>query len=146
MKIILIKDTTKLGQRGNIIEVADSYAINVLIPKGNAIQATPSELAKWKQKEESKKNKKELETNTFAQVIYKLRNEKIIIGGKKADNKGQLFAAVHESDIAEAIYKATNFSISPKQIILSKQIKSIGDHSIILKQGNQEEVVKIGIQ
>lgn len=140
-----MKDTAKLGQRGSVIDVADSYAINVLIPKGNAIQATQNELTKWKQKEDSKKMKKELETNTFAELIHKIRNEKIIISGKKADTKGQLFAAIHEDDIADAIYKATNFSISPKQIIIEKQIKSLSDHTIILKQGNQEEEVKIVI-
>lgn len=146
MKIILIKDTAKLGQRGSVIEVADSYAMNVLIPKGNAIQGTPSALAKWKQNEESKKIKKELETNTFAQVVHKLRNEKIEIVGKKSDAKGQLFAAVHESDIADAIYKVTNFSLSPKQIIIEKQIKSLGEHKVVLESSGVKEEIKIEIK
>ena len=116
MKIILIKDTAKLGQRGTLVEVSDSYAVNVLIPKGNAIQATPAELSKWKQKEDSKKLKKELETNTFLQLIQKLKTQKVIIEGKKADAKGQLFAGIHENDIVDAIYNPLHVIIAKKRV------------------------------
>ncbi len=146
MKIILLKDTAKLGKRGEIKEVADVYAINVLIKKELAVQATPSELAKWKAKEDSQKHKKELAVNTFVQLIDKLRNEKIIITGKKHDEKGQLFAQIKEVDIADAIFKTTNFSIDPKQIIISTQIKSIGEHIIELKQGAQKEKIMIEVK
>lgn len=146
MKIILLRDMTKLGQRGEIKEVADGYAINVLIKKGDAIQATPAELQKWKQKEEAKKHKRELATNTFAQLIDKLRHEKIIITGKKADTKGQLFAQIKEVDIADAIFKATNFSIDPKQIIIPSHIKSLGVYEVELKQGAQKEKISVEVK
>lgn len=146
MKIILQRDMTKLGQRGTILEVADGYAINVLIKKGDAIQATPAELQKWKQKEESKKHKQELATNTFAQLIDKLRREKIVITGKKADAKGQLFAQIKEVDIAEAIFKATNYSVDPKQIIIPSHIKSLGDYEVEIKQGAQKEKISVEVK
>lgn len=146
MKVILQRDITKLGQRGSIAEVADGYAINVLIKKGDAIQATPAELQKWKQKEDSKKHKKELETNTFAQLVDNLRREKIVIGGKKADTKGQLFAQVKESDIADAIYQATKMSIDPKQVIIPSHIKALGIYEVELKQGAQKEKIKVEVQ
>ncbi len=146
MKVILQRDVTKLGQRGSIAEVADGYAINVLIKKGDAIQATPAELQKWKQKEESNKHKQELATNTFAQLIDKLRREKIIITGKKADAKGQLFAQIKEVDIVDAIFKATSFSIDPKQIIISSHIKSLGNYEIEIKQSSQKEKISIEVK
>ena len=146
MKVILQRDITKLGQRGSIAEVADGYAINVLIKKGDAIQATPAELQKWKQKEESKKHKKELETNTFTQLIDNLRREKIVISGKKADAKGQLFAQVKESDIVDAVYQATKMSIDPKQVIIPSHIKAVGIYEVELKQGSQKEKIQVEVK
>ena len=146
MKIILLRDITRLGQRGDIKEVADGYAMNVLIKKGDAIQATPAELTKWKQKEEVKKYKKELETSAFAQLIDTLHREKIIISGKKADTKGQLFAQIKEGDVAEAIFKVTTVSIDPKQIIIETHIKSLGTHAVLLKQGTRQEKIDISVE
>lgn len=143
MKVILMKDVSKLGQRGTVVEVADGYAINVLIKKGLAVLGTPGEIMKWKQKEESTKHKKEVQTNTFLQLIDKINNTKIEITGKKHDGKGQLFASIHESDIADAIYKATNLSIDPKQVIIDGHIKSLGEYKVKIKQGGQVEEIKI---
>lgn len=143
MKVILMKDVSKLGQRGTVVEVADGYAINVLIKKGLAVLGTPGEIMKWKQKEESTKHKKELQTNTFLQLINKINNTKIEITGKKHDDKGQLFASIHGGDIADAIYKATNLSIDPKQIIIDGHIKSLGEYKVKIKQGGQVEEIKI---
>ena len=141
MKVILLKDISKLGKRGDVKEVADGYAINVLIKKGDALMATPAELSKWKAKEASKIHKKELATNTFVQLVDKLDREPVVITGKKADAKGQLFAQVKDTDIADAIFASTQFSIDPKQIIIGTHIKSLGKHLVELKQGEQKAVI-----
>ncbi len=146
MKVILLKDTAKLGKRGEVKEVADGYAINVLIKKGDALMATPSELSKWKAKEESKLHKKALATNTFVQLVDKLDKEPIIITGKKADAKGQLFAQVKETDIVDAIFASTQFSLDPKQVMIEAQIKSLGKHKVILKGGEQKATVTVSVQ
>lgn len=146
MKVILLQDIAKLGKRGDVKEVADGYAINVLIKKGMALQGTQTELLKWKQKEESKLHKKELQTNIFVQLVDKLRHEKIVITGKKADTKGQLFASIHEGDIVEAIFSVAHVSVDPKQISIPTHIKSLGLHTIEIKQGAQKEKITIEVQ
>jgi large subunit ribosomal protein L9 len=146
MKIILLKDISKIGKRGEVKEVADGYAINVLIKKEMALRATPSELMKWKQKADSQNYKKELATNTFVQLVDKIRHEKVIITGKKADTKGQLFAAIHEDDIVDAIFKVTNLSVDPKQISIEGHIKSLGVHTVEIKQGTQKEKINIEVK
>lgn len=146
MKVILLKDISKMGKRGEVKEVADGYAINVLIKKGDALMATPGELAKWKAKEDSKNHKKELETSTFAVLIDLLRKQEVTITGKKSDAKGQLFASVKETDIVDAIFAAVKLSVDPKQIHLSSPIKSLGEHSFEIKQGEKKEVLRIKVQ
>ena len=146
MKVILLKDIAKLGKRGEIKEVADGFAINVLIRKGDALQATPSEMSKWKAKEDAKKHKKELESNLFAQLSDKLKESIVTISGKKADQKGQLFAQVKEVDIADAIFATTNLSIDPRQIIIKAPIKSQGLHEFTLKQGDKKESLSLVVK
>ncbi len=146
MKVILLKDTAKLGKRGEVKEVADGYAVNVLIKKGEALMATPSELAKWKSKENAKIYKKELATNTFLQLVEKLVHNPVVITGKKADPKGQLFAQVKESDIVDAIFKETQFSVNPKQINIPKHIKSLGVHSFEIQESGRAEKLILKVE
>lgn len=146
MKVILLRDIARLGQRGEIKEVAEGYAINVLIKKGDALMATPAELAKWKQKEEAKIHKKELAINTFTQLVTALRQKPIIITNKKADAKGQLFASIKDVDIADAIFEITKTSIDAKQVHIPAVIKSLGKHQITLQQGVQKENLQIEVQ
>ena len=143
MKVILLKDIAKMGKRGEVKEVADGYAINVLIKKGDALMATPSELSKWKAKEDARVHKKELATSAFAVLIDTLRKNELVIMGKKHDNKGQLFAQIKDVDIMEAIFSATKLSIDPKQITVSSPIKSLGKHTFFLKQGEKNEKVEV---
>lgn len=146
MKVILKRDIARLGQRGEVKEVADGYALNVLIKKGDAIQATPAELSKWKQMQDAKAHKKELATSTFAQLMDAVRNTEIVITGKKADQKGQLFASIKNTDIADAIFNAIKMSVNPDQVLISSPIKTLGMHEVTLKQGNKKESVKIFVK
>ena len=146
MKIILLKDTAKLGKRGEVKEVADGYAINVLIKKGNALQATPGELAKWKAKEDSKTHKQELVSNLFVQLSDTLHKSALVITGKKYDAKGQLFAQIKDVDVADSIFAITKLSVDPKQITLPNPIKSLGKHAFILKQGAKSESFSIEVK
>jgi large subunit ribosomal protein L9 len=146
MKIILLKDIAKLGKRGEVKEVADGYALNVLIKKGDALQATPNELAMWKAKADSLKHKKEIATNKFLQLADVLKKTELLITGKKSDNKGQLFAQVKEVDITDAIFSSTAVSIDPKQVEIPTHIKSTGKHQFFLKQGAEKAGFTILVQ
>jgi len=146
MKVILLRDIARLGQRGEVKEVAEGYAMNVLIKKGDAVHATPGELAKWKSKQDAKLHQKEIAINAFAQLVDALRRNPIAISGKKADQKGQLFASIKETDIADAIYSGTKLSIDPKQILLSSHIKSLGKYEITLKQGEKKETITVEVK
>ncbi len=146
MKVILLRDIAKIGKRGEVKEVADGYAINVLIKKEMALHATPGELAKWKAKEDSKLHKKEIATSAFAQLTDLLSRTTLIVKDKKHDGKGQLFASVKEIDIVDVIFAATKISIDPKQVVIEHPIKSAGKHHFILKQGDKTAKVEIVIE
>jgi large subunit ribosomal protein L9 len=146
MKVILQRDIARLGKRGEVKDVAEGYAINVLIKKGDALLATPGEISKWKNKETQAKFKKDTAAASFASLITVLKKEPVVIAGKKADAKGQLFASIKEMDIVDAIFARTKISLDPKQIKLANPIKSIGKHDINLKQGETIETIAVHIQ
>ena len=146
MKVILLKDIAKIGKRGEVKEVADGYAINVLMKKEMALQATPSELAKWKAKEDAKNHKKELATSAFAVLIDSLRHTTLTVKDKKHDGKGQLFASVKESDVADVIFQTVKVSIDPRQIYIEHPIKSTGKHVFEIKQGEKKEKIELVVE
>lgn len=145
MKVIFIKDMAKVAQRGEVKEFANGYAMNVLIAKGYAIMATPQELLKLQQKQETTIKKKETAESLFLQLIQKLSPKNIVISGKKND-KGHLFAHIKEEDIAEAIFSEVKLSISPSQIHITEPIKKFGIYTVELKQGDKKGNIKVEIK
>ena len=146
MKVILLQDISRVGKRGEVKEVADGYAINVLIKKGQALLATSGELAKWKSKEDAKRHQKELAENTFVQLIDMLRKHPIVIEGKRHDEKGQLFAQIKDTDIVDAIFVITKMSISHKQIHFPKVVKSLGQHECVIEEGGRKEIIQFKVK
>ena len=132
MKVILIKDVAKIGQRGEIKEVSAGYATNFLIKQGLAQPATKEAQAKLasehrdqtakkrKLAELAKRSKAELEKRTFTVKV-------------KTGDKGQLFGGVHEKDIAAAIFQKTKIQLEKSQIDAHHGIKQLGEHTIKIK-------------
>ncbi len=91
MKIILIKDTKKLGRKFEIKEVADGFAINSLIPRGFAIPATPGNLKTLEERKKKDGMMSEEFKKTFEYAMEKLPDGKLHIKSK-VNEKGHLFA------------------------------------------------------
>jgi large subunit ribosomal protein L9 len=141
MKVILLQDVARLGKRGEVKEVADGYGINVLIKKGQAVLATSGELAKWKAKEESRRNEKERANSKFVALIEALKKERVVVSGKRHDEKGQLFAQIKPVDIVDVVFAITKLSISEKQVTFPKVVKSLGEHECIIEEGGRKEKI-----
>lgn len=137
-----MRDIAKLGRRNDVVEVAPAYAVNVLIPKGEAKMATEAILNQIQQAEKSKQYKKETAHSTFLNTVEKLRTSPIIISGTRHE-KGSLFAHITETAIAEAIHTTLGVSIAPKQIHLKAPIKHHGTYQITLEEGGKKEEVTL---
>lgn len=145
MKVILLKDIAKLGKRGEIKEVAEGYGMNVLVKKGDALHATSAVLSQWNAKESAKNHKKELETSSFLTLTDAISRATITITGKKSDTKGQLFAQIKDTDIADAIFSSVGYSINPKQISITHPIKTLGMHTFVIKQGDKKVTLEVTV-
>ena len=136
MKVIILKDTKKVGRKYEIKDVADGYALNSLIPGKIAILATPGNLKMI----ESKKSTDLAITNNLlgavSKAIEKLLGGKIVLEGKVND-KGHLFAGIHAENIVQEFKKITGVELPSDSLEIEKPIKEIGEHNIKILIGDK---------
>jgi large subunit ribosomal protein L9 len=128
MEIILIQDIQNLGYKDDIIKVKSGYARNFLIPKGLAINATPSALKVHAENMKQRSHKEEKVKNEAKEIAEKLNGVSLTIGAK-ASTKGKIFGSVNTIQISEAL-KEKGFDIDRKQISIKEElIKEIGKYT-----------------
>lgn len=131
MKVVLTQDVKKLGSKGDVVDAADGYARNYLMPRGLAVEATQHKIKELKEKE-SKKNRLENEKRDDAKKQKsKLESEKFVIKVKAGEN-GRLFGSVNTKDIAKAA-ASKGYDIDKRKINLNDSLKSLGMHTIEVK-------------
>lgn len=151
MKIIFIQNVAKHGKIGEVKNVADGFAMNVLIPKKQAVMATEQAIKKLEDNKKNKEFRKELDKSLFLRSIIDLqkileedKDKALVLSGHKADPKGNLFSQIKENDVVDAIYKKIKISLNPSQIILPKEpIKKQGEFEIEVKDKENTRKIKI---
>ena len=128
MKVILTTNIKKIGKVGDLVNVKDGYARNYLLPKKMALIQNKKNLEYYEGiKEEIKikeKNKLEQAKKTIKDI-----NKLDIHFKKEADEKDQLYGAISKKEILNFL-KENNIKINSDDIIITEQIRSIGDHKI----------------
>jgi large subunit ribosomal protein L9 len=131
MQIILQEDVEKLGTRGQLVEVAEGYARNFLLPRKLGLEATAGNL---KRLEKMRANfaKKEATEKEAAQKQSEQLTAVALEFTRKAGENDQLFGSVTSGDIAEAL-AAKGFEIDKKRIVLAEAIKVMGEYEVPVK-------------
>ena len=129
MKIILLENVKKLGKKDEIIEVADGYARNVLIPKKLGIEATNANINSVKLKNKNEEKKDENMRNVA--IGDKEKIEKATITLKiKAGANGKTFGSINSKEVSDGIKDVVGLDIDKKDIDLGEPIKNIGKYSV----------------
>jgi len=145
MKVILLKETPKLGRKDDIVEVKSGHAMNFLIPNGFAIMATPLLEKKTLEKKESEREASEKEIMELQTSLAEISKNPIKVSAK-ASEKGHLFAGIGIKEIIEAIKKETGKEIPEKILKLDKEIKEVGKREVEAKAGDKAFKLKIFIE
>jgi large subunit ribosomal protein L9 len=136
MKVILLTDIPKVGNKYDVKEFKEGYAQNVLLSKGLACLATKSELAKLEDRKKQAQKKKDDEMKSFADLIATVGNKVITIKAK-ANEKGHLFKSVSPHDVVTAIKEISGIEVEEKSLVM-EHIKSLGSHKVLIKKGDQK--------
>ncbi len=140
MKVLLLVDVKKVGRRGEVIDVADGYANNVLIPKKFGIVATSQTLKRVAEDGARAKERQVLSEAVAHKVLKELDGKSVTIKAK-ANDSGTLFKAIHEKEILEAIEKQCGVSIDPDSLQLLEPIKKTGSHPVVIVSNNAKATV-----
>ena len=104
MKVILLEDVRGSGKSGDVVNVSDGYARNMLIPRGLAVEATPQNVKQLEKKKEA--IAKKFAEDKAAALEMKKKLEEITVEVKtKAGKSGKVFGSVTSADIAEGGYQ-----------------------------------------
>lgn len=134
MRVVLRSDLDKVGKRGDIVDVADGFARNFLLPKGHAIVATRgvTDQANAMRRARDLKDAKDREAAEL--VARKLVPMVIRIPARAGSgDRAKLFGSITSSDIADAVSEQANITIDRRKLHLEEPIKTLGTHEIPVK-------------
>ena len=129
MKVILLTDVKPHGKKGDIVEVSDSLARNVLIKKKQAVEATPQNMNNLKLQNQHA-DKVAAENLAAAQELKKEMEEWVIEIAIKSGEGGRTFGSVSSKEIAQAVKDQYGKEIDKKKIVVDEPIKSLGTHEV----------------
>lgn len=134
MKVILKADVKGKGKKGQMIEVAEGYARNFLLPKGLAALATADAINTMRLQEKAKA-KADAEAKTAAtEIAEKLKGLQVKVPSKGGEG-GKLFGAVTGREISAALKEQHGLDIDSKKLVLDEPIKSFGSYQVKAKLG-----------
>ena len=131
MKVILLEEVRGSGKAGDVVNVSDGYARNMLIPRGLAVEATPQNIKQLEKKKEAMA-KKFAEDKAAALEMKKKLEETTVEVKAKAGKSGKVFGSVTSADIADAL-QAMGFDVDKKKIQLDSPIKTLGQEAVNVK-------------
>jgi len=132
MKVVLRADVDNVGKKGDVLDVADGYARNYLIPKGRAFKATKGvdQQAASMRRSRDVQDAKEREAG---EAVARVLVPTVIRVAARAGTEGRLFGSVTTADLVEAVQAQTGVELDRRKIHLDEAIKSLGTHEVPVK-------------
>ena len=131
MKVILQKDIRGKGKKGQMIEVAEGYARNFLLPKGDAIPATADAMNTMRLQEKAKA-KADAEAKAAAtEIAEKLKGLQVKVASKGGEG-GKLFGSVTGKDVSDAL-KKQHIDIDKRKITIQGEVMGTGVYEAVIK-------------
>ncbi len=138
MKILLLERVENLGYRGDMMNVADGYARNFLIPRKLATPATAGVEAYAQRLRKGAEKLRQLENAQFGELKEKLAEVSCTISRKAGDDE-KLFGSVTAGDVADAL-SFQGFSVEKRKVVLGDPIKALGVFTVKIKLSPDHEV------
>lgn len=146
MKVFLKKDVPGVGEAQEIVEVADGYARNYLLPQGLAVPATEGRVAVARQHAQAEA-RRELRAREKSEMMAEQLADKELRFAVKAGETGRLYGSITSSDIADKLGNMLDMEFDRRWIALERPIRDVGEHTVPLKlEGGVRSQVKVVVE
>jgi large subunit ribosomal protein L9 len=129
MKVILRNDLDGVGKKGDILDVADGYARNFLLPRGMALKATNGAVGQADSMRRSR-DVKDARARGEAEEIARQLVPKVINLSARAGSGGKLFGSVTATDVADAVLAQTGIELDRRKLHVDDPIREVGTHRL----------------
>jgi large subunit ribosomal protein L9 len=132
MRLILISDVQELGKRGDVVDVAEGYARNYLLPRKKAVKANEGALAQAEAVREARIEAERKARDEAERLATQLVGSRVVIAAQAGD-EGQLYGSIAVADVVEGVRRFTGVELDRATVEIPKPIKAIGLHEIQIK-------------
>lgn len=129
MEIILLQDVEKVGLRGDVVNVADGFARNFLIPRRYAERATDAKVADLRKREEQRA-RQEARTAEQAEQIAETLSKTVLRFEVPAGPTGRLFGSVTPTNVADELWRTRKVRVDRRKVGLAEPLKRIGRYDV----------------
>jgi large subunit ribosomal protein L9 len=133
MEVILRRDVDGVGHKGDVVDVADGYGRNFLLPRGLALKATAGARAQAESMARSRAVEDAEARDAAQEIATRLVQQTITISAKAAGDEGKLFGSVTPADVVEAVQAQTDIELDRRVIHADEAIKTLGEHTVTAK-------------
>ena len=134
MKVILQQDVKGQGKKGQLIEVAEGYARNFLLPRKLAVPATADAMNTMRLQEKAKRAEEARLRAEAVENAEKLKNAPVKIAARAGAN-GKLFGAVTSKEVSDALQAQYGIELGKQKIVMDEPIKAYGSYQLKAKLG-----------
>ena len=125
MKVILLEDVKSLGKKGQIVNVSDGYARNMILPKKLGVEATSKNLNDLKLRKANEEKVAQENLDAAKAFAEELSTKEVVLTLKVGEG-GRTFGSVSSKEISEAAKKQLNLDIDKKKLQMENPIRNLG--------------------
>jgi large subunit ribosomal protein L9 len=125
VRVVLREDVEKLGRKGDLLEVADGYARNYLVPRGLAIVATKGVVDQATAMRRNRQVRDDRDKEAAQELATRLSANPIEVTARAGEG-GKLFGSVTSADITAAVKQQTNVELDRRKVTLAEPLKALG--------------------
>ena len=129
MQVLLQKDVDKLGRLGDVVEVADGYARNYLLPKRIGVPVTPDNLRAIEKARLQRVEQDKEEKERVAELAGRLEGFVCVVQ-QRATETGHLFGSVGAEEVVESLAESGFDTIRPSSILMTRHFEELGDYEV----------------
>lgn len=132
MKVIMLKDVEKVGDKHEVLDVKDGFGRNYLLPRGLAIIANTSNMGRLNEMIRREEAQEQKRLDVYKDLAAQLAGKTLKVG-VKAGTSGRIFGSITQLSVKNALQEQFSVEVERKKIILPEEAKEVGSYQLTLR-------------